>query len=89
MKPRKCKQKRNLSAHVCSRFNRAPEVCLLEKQYDQAMDMWSIGVVIYDLVLYMVSDQETFEKNKTMFKGGSCYPLSPKRENRKEIEDDD
>ena len=33
---KRLRQKRQLSIHISSRWYRAPEVCLVEKQYDQA-----------------------------------------------------
>ena len=38
-----------MSIHVGSRWYRAPEVGLVEKQYDQASDMWSFGCILYEL----------------------------------------
>ena len=38
-----------MSIHVGSRWYRAPEVSLVEKQYDQAADMWSFGCIIAEL----------------------------------------
>jgi len=35
-RPNRQLKKRALSIHVSSRWYRAPEVCLVEKQYDQA-----------------------------------------------------
>jgi len=44
------KSTRKLSAHICSRWYRAPECCLLEKNYGQAIDMWSIGCILAELL---------------------------------------
>ena len=44
------KKQRCLSSHVCSRWFRAPEIILVEKQYDTASDMWSLGCITYDLI---------------------------------------
>lgn len=38
-------KKRVLSDHVCSRWYRAPEICILEKHYDFSADMWSAGCI--------------------------------------------
>ena len=45
-------KKRCISTHVSSRWFRAPEVILLEKQYDQAIDMWGVGCWIYELTKF-------------------------------------
>ena len=47
---RTIKKKRSLSGHMCSRWYRAPEISLLQKQYDQGIDMWSIGCILEELI---------------------------------------
>ena len=47
---RRKKLKRYMSIHVGSRWYRAPEVSLVEKQYDQAADMWSFGCIIHEIL---------------------------------------
>ena len=37
--------KRELTGHVVTRWYRAPEVILLEKEYNEAIDVWSIGCI--------------------------------------------
>ena len=44
------KKPRSLSNHIGSRWYRAPEVSLLEKQYDFAQDNWSLGCILYELL---------------------------------------
>lgn len=72
---------RSLSNHVVSRRYRAPEIILLEKKYDQAIDMWSVGCILAEMLMrvettsYSKNSSETFEFN--LFPGSSCYPLSP------------
>jgi serine/threonine protein kinase len=41
---------RSLSDHISSRWYRAPEVILLEKQYDQGIDMWAIGCILEEMI---------------------------------------
>lgn len=43
--------KRCLSNHVVSRRYRAPEIILLEKNYDQKIDMWSVGCILAEMLL--------------------------------------
>ena len=45
-------KKRSISSHVSSRWFRAPEVITLEKQYDQAIDMWGVGCIIVELIKF-------------------------------------
>lgn len=42
--------KRQLSAHVVSRWYRPPELILLEKSYDQAVDIWGLGCILAELL---------------------------------------
>ena len=80
-KTRRKKLKRCMSLHVGSRWYRAPEVSLIERQYDQASDIWSFGCILYELIRYTQKNDETFEKEfqklRYLFQGTSCYPLSP------------
>lgn len=41
---------RSLSNHVITRFYRPPEVIVLEKNYDQKVDMWSLGCMFAELL---------------------------------------
>ena len=59
-RPRRKMQTRYMSIHVGSRWYRAPEVALVEKQYDQASDMWSFGCIIFELLGYVQKDVKTF-----------------------------
>ena len=49
-KSQRKEKKRSFSNHVGSRWCRAPEILLCEKQYDQASDMWSVGCIIYEIL---------------------------------------
>jgi mitogen-activated protein kinase 1/3 len=70
------KRKRCLSTHISSRWFRAPEVCLIEKKYDSAIDVWSIGCIIYELMKFSRSNIDV--KLGPIFSGDYCFPLSPK-----------
>lgn len=68
--------------HVGSRWYRAPEICLIENQYDQAQDIWSLGCVLYELIQYTLKDNQNFDysvftKVRYPFRGDSCFPLTP------------
>ena len=42
--------KRQLTGHVVTRWYRAPELILLEKDYGSAIDMWSVGCIFAELL---------------------------------------
>ena len=44
------KKKRSVSPGIQTRYYRAPEVILCERQYSQAVDIWSIGCILYELL---------------------------------------
>jgi len=69
--------KRELTGHVVTRWYRAPEIILLEKDYGPAIDLWSVGCIFAELLGMMKENAETFADRKPLFPGKSCYPLSP------------
>ena len=73
------KQKRSISNHVVTRFYRAPEVIFLEKRYDSALDMWSVGCVLAEL-LACINGKKVKEMKRVLFKADYCNPLSPQDE---------
>jgi mitogen-activated protein kinase 1/3 len=85
-----------MSLHVGSRWYRAPEISIIEKQYDTASDMWSFGCIIYELTMYLLHQKEDpsvfetkFQDIRFLFQGDSCFPLSPQNKNKgKEGKDD-
>ena len=63
-----------MSLHVGSRWYRAPEISIIEKQYDQASDLWSFGCIIYELLMYVVHQnqdtkvfEDTFQDERFLF----------------------
>jgi mitogen-activated protein kinase 1/3 len=68
---------RELTGHVVTRWYRAPEIILLEKDYGPAIDVWSIGCVFAELLGMMKENAATFLDRKPLFPGKSCFPLSP------------
>jgi mitogen-activated protein kinase 1/3 len=69
--------KRELTGHVCTRWYRAPELILLEKDYGEAIDIWSVGCIFAELLTMMKENAPTFIDRKPLFPGESCFPLSP------------
>jgi mitogen-activated protein kinase 1/3 len=70
-------KKRSLSSHVGSRWYRAPEISIIEKQYDQASDIWSLGCILYELMKLVEDISPNPEGRNVLFQGDSCFPLSP------------
>jgi mitogen-activated protein kinase 1/3 len=42
--------KNQLTSHVVTRWYRAPEIILIEKNYDAKIDMWSVGCIYAELL---------------------------------------
>jgi len=71
--------KRSLTTHVASRWYRAPELILDQEDYDFKADMWSMGCILGELIAFSdpYRSKERVKAGLTMFKGSSCFPLSP------------
>jgi mitogen-activated protein kinase 1/3 len=69
--------RRELTDHVVTRWYRAPEIILLEKDYGPAIDMWAVGCIFAELLGTMKENSPTFLDRKPLFPGKSCFPLSP------------
>jgi len=67
--------KRHLTGHVVTRWYRAPELILLQENYTEAIDVWSVGC-IYAELLGMLEGTKTDDRGP-LFPGSSCFPLSP------------
>lgn len=78
--------KRELTGHVVTRWYRAPEIILLEKDYGPGIDVWAVGCIFAELLGMMKENAATFLDRQPLFPGKSCFPLSPAKkadENRK------
>ena len=69
--------KRELTGHVVTRWYRAPELILLEKDYGEAIDIWSAGCIFGELLSMMKENAASCMERKPLFPGKSCFPLSP------------
>lgn len=47
---------------------------MADYNYDQASDIWSLGIIFAEL---LNSINESNVKNRQVFRGNSCYPISP------------
>ena len=70
---------RELSPQVQTRWYRAPEVILTEETYGKLADIWSIGVIMSELL--SISQEQKSPPNRFLFKGKTCYPISPANKN--------
>ena len=52
--------------------------------YDTKVDVWGLGCIVYELA-YMFDNPENDPTDRFLFKGTSCYPLSPMRNEQDEI----
>jgi len=69
--------KRKLTRHVVSRWYRAPEVILIEKNYTNKIDIWSAGCIAAELQEMLKENNDNYLCRGPLFPGTSCFPLSP------------
>ena len=76
---RRMMQKRSLSNKVITRWYRPPEIIMVEKNYNTAVDMWSLGCVLAEMISCTKQYRQIFKSadERFVFEGSSCYPLSP------------
>lgn len=82
---RRQQRRRRLSNHVVSRWYRPPEIILLEKKYDAAVDIWSVGCIFAELLGCLQDKIKKQRPNQILFQGNSCYPLSPRNNNSSKV----
>lgn len=68
---------RILTGHVVTRWYRAPEVILMEKEYGKEMDVWSLGCVFAEILGMLRENVSHHIERVPLFPGKSCFPLSP------------
>ena len=68
-----------MTGHVMSRWYRAPEIIVQEPEYGYAVDIWSVGVILGEMlrVTDAYKTDPFFRENRFMFRGYSCFPMSP------------
>ena len=71
------KLKHKLTPHVVTRWYRAPELILMEKQYGYEIDIWSAGCILGELLRMTENDESIQLTQTTVFMGLSWFPLSP------------
>ena len=83
-----------MSFHVGDRYYRAPEIMMLQKQYDSAADIWSLGLSMIEAVhgafpkpnfpkYYQGNVGDYFRRldadDIKVFRGRAQHPLSPRK----------
>lgn len=71
--------KREMTGHVVTRWYRAPELILLEKDYGEAIDVWALGCIFAELLTMMKENVSNHTERHALFPGKSCFPLSPEK----------
>lgn len=69
--------RRALTNHVATRWYRAPELVLLQTDYTEAVDVWSVGCIYAELLLTL--EGASASERTPLFPGSSCFPLSPNK----------
>lgn len=75
----------DMSQHMVARWYRPPEIILSSNIYSEKLDIWSVGCVMAELA-YVWRRSENGKNeggDRYLFKGSSCYPLSPKPSSEK------
>jgi len=78
------RKKRELTAHVVTRWYRAPELILLRDHYTEAIDVWSAGCIFAELVTTLDTAPKTMQR-RALFPGTVCYPMSPDPQHRDDV----
>lgn len=71
--------KRSMTTHVASRWYRAPELIVDKQDYDFQVDMWSLGCILGELISFSepYRTRNSIKAGLAIFKGNSCFPMSP------------
>jgi serine/threonine protein kinase len=68
---------------MVARWYRPPEIILNSTIYDFKVDIWSLGCILAEL-MYAWLPGENEPSLRFLFKGNSCYPLTPINSVKKE-----
>ena len=81
--------KKVLTSHVVTRWYRAPELILMEKDYGAGVDMWAVGCIFAELLATIQGNSKSSFDRRPLFPGTSCYPLSPSHSTESKGEEKD
>ena len=79
-----------MSSHIGSRWYSPPEIIMVQKHYGKGVDIWAIGCVLFELMAIVMQQESGAvpQKTKSLFRGGYCYPLSPRNQATPEVSKD-
>lgn len=66
-----------LTLRVTTRWYRAPEIILLDKDYNKPIDIWSVGCIFGELLKMQKCVCADSLQRFPLFPGKYCYPVSP------------
>lgn len=66
-----------LTLRVTTRWYRAPEIILLDKDYNKPIDIWAVGCIFGELLKTMRIVCADALQRFPLFPGKYCYPVSP------------
>eukprot|EP00917_Polyrhabdina_sp_WS-2016_P023417 GHVP01050767.1.p1 GENE.GHVP01050767.1~~GHVP01050767.1.p1 ORF type:complete len:394 (-),score=61.02 GHVP01050767.1:995-2176(-) len=73
------RSKRVMTHHVVTRWYRAPEIILLQENYNEKIDIWSVGCIFAELMGMLKENCAEPSDRSPLFPGQSSFPLSPRR----------
>ena len=74
---------RQLTEHVVTRWYRAPEIIWRDKNYSAAVDMWSAGCILAELLSMQKESVPEYPERKPLFPGASSN-MSPRHFERQD-----
>lgn len=81
LRKRPLNTKREVTCQVMTRYYRAPEVILTHVEYGKAVDIWSLGVILTEMMSCSspyYKDEGYSPKKRILLQGKYCYPISPR-----------
>ncbi|AYV86775.1 MAG: CMGC/MAPK protein kinase, variant 1 [Sylvanvirus sp.] len=67
---------RTLTQHVVTRWYRSPEIIFLSEKYTTAVDLWSAGCILGEMLMMQKDNGYTPATRTSFFPGRSCFPLT-------------